>query len=298
MRVDPNYVLNLAGSVSQSTYNEATLTQQLASGLRIARLSDDPVAASHASQLGSQLSLLDSFVTSSSSEQSQLQVTDSTLGDVVTQLTRAIALGTQAANSTQNASNQTALANEVSGIFNAVLSLANTSYLGQHLFSGSQGSTPPYTVNNLTSPATVTYNGDTKTQSVQTPAGQNIQVNLPGSSVFTAASSNVLASLSQLVTDIASGNSTAISADTGAVSAGLGTVSEQRAILGASLNQLLATSSYAQTQAANITVSQSTLISADTAAVATNLKNAELQHQALLSVIASVNQTNLFSYLK
>jgi len=43
---------------------------------------------------------------------------------------------------------------------------------------------------------------------------------------------------------------------------------------------------------------QSDLLSADPAAVASELKTAEVQHQALLSIESALSQVNLFSYLK
>jgi flagellar hook-associated protein 3 FlgL len=107
-----------------------------------------------------------------------------------------------------------------------------------------------------------------------------------------------MSTLNQLVTDIVSGSSASVSADTAAVTVALQNVSSQRSVLGSSLNRLNATSGYAQTQQVTLEAQQSSLLSADPATVATDLKSVEVQRQALLSVVASVNQTNLFDYLK
>jgi len=101
-----------------------------------------------------------------------------------------------------------------------------------------------------------------------------------------------------LVADISSGSSTSIATDTAAVTAALQNVSTQRSVLGSSLNRLNSNSNYAQTQKATLQAQQSSLLSADTAQVATDLKSAEVQRQALLSVVAAVQQNNLFNYLK
>ena len=42
MRVDPNYVVNLAAAVDQSTANETTLTSELSSGLPTPRFRTTP----------------------------------------------------------------------------------------------------------------------------------------------------------------------------------------------------------------------------------------------------------------
>jgi flagellar hook-associated protein 3 FlgL len=225
-------------------------------------------------------------------------VTDSTLGEVVTQLTSAISLATQGANGTLNASDMQSIGKEVAGIRDTVLTLANTSYQGNYIFSGTQGSVKPFTLDPSVVPSGVAYAGDASTSSVVTPGGQSLQVNVPGSTVFLASGASVLGSLNQLVADLQNGSSAAIATDAGALSSALGNVNRQRATIDTSLSQLNETSTYAQTKAAMIEAQQGTLLSADTATVATSLQMAETQHQALISVVSTLSQNNLFSYLK
>ena len=168
MRVDPNYVTNLASSISQSTSTLANLSNELSSGLRVNNVGDDPVAAEQALQLASSIAQSDTFVQTASQETGHLQVTDSALGEVVTQLTSAISLATQGSNATLNASDRAALVTQLRGIQSQVLALANTSYQGQYIFAGSQGSTKPYA---LDANGNATYAGDAVQQSIQTPGG-------------------------------------------------------------------------------------------------------------------------------
>src|ERR1700759_3117640 len=215
MRVDPNYIFNLTAAVDQSASEEATLTSELSSGLRVASLQDDPVAVAQAALLGASISKDDTFVQTASNETSRMQVTDSTLGEVVSQVTSAISTAVSGNNGTLNASDLASVAQALSGIRDQVLSLANTSYQGQYLFGGSQGSAPPFTLDTTTNPATAVYNGDSSVQFIQTPSGQQIQVNLPGSAVFGAAGSGVLGALNQLISDFSGGATTAaLTADT------------------------------------------------------------------------------------
>jgi flagellar hook-associated protein 3 FlgL len=298
VQVDPNYISNLSAAISESTAQEQSLTAELSSGLAVATLSDNPVAASTNVGLSSSLAQLDSFVESSKTTQGLLQVTDSTLGEVVTQLTTAISLATQGANGTLNAADLQSIGNEVSGIRDTVLSLANTSYQGNYIFSGSQGSLKPFSLNSSGSLTTVSYAGDSGKQNVITPGGQSLQVNLPGSDVFTNPSGDVLDSLNQLISDLQNGAGAAVATDATNLSAALSTVNQQRATIDTSLSQLNETSSYAQTKAVQIQSEQSNLLSADTATVASSLQSAEVQHQALISVVSTLSQNNLFSYLK
>jgi flagellar hook-associated protein 3 FlgL len=299
MRVDPNYVSNLTASLDQSTSEEDTLTSELSSGLRLASLSDDPVAVAQSTLLGSSIAQDDRFVQTASGESSKLQVADSTLGEVVTQVTTALSAAVGGNNGTLNASDIASVAQSLSGVRDQVLSLANTSYQGQYLFGGSQGSAPPFTLDTATNPATATYTGDNVLQYVETPNGQKIQVNLPGSSVFGVAGSGVLGALNQLISDFSGGAATAtITADTSALTTALGQLSAQRSTLDSSLSRLQSTSTYVQTEETQLTVAQSGLVSADPAAVATQLSTAETQHQALLSVINALAGPDLFSLMK
>ncbi|WP_348266049.1 flagellin [Edaphobacter sp. DSM 109919] len=299
MRVDPNFVSNLAGVLNQSSSLEATLTNELSSGLRVTSLQNDPAAVAESTLMASAISKDDTFVQTASGTQSMMQVSDSTLGEVVSQLTSALSLAVSGSNGTLNSANIASIQQQLTGIRDQVLSLANTSYLGQSLFAGSQGSLKPFTLDTSTTPATTSYVGDTILNSVETPSGQKIQTNLPGSAVFGSGASGVFGALNQLIADFSGAPaSSSTTADTGALSAALGQVSAQRSLLDGSLSRLQATSTYAQTEESQMKVQQGNLVSADPASVATQLSAAEVQNQALMSVMTALQKTNLFDYIQ
>ncbi len=295
---DPNYRNILSQSLASSGAAEQKLINELSSGLRVSKLSDDPLAASQNVLLTSSLSRIDAFVTNAGTDQSLLQVSDSSLGEVVSQVTSAIGLAVSAGNGTLNSSDLGAIGKQISQIRDTVLSLANTSYLGSYVFGGSAGNTKPFTLDNSTDPATVSYNGDQVTRSLVTPDGQSLSLNVPGNSVFTADGKDLLGTLNRLVSDLGAGNTAAVQSDGTALSAALGAVSVQRSAIDSSLSRLNTTTGYANSQQALFTAQQSSLLAANTAQVATGLQAAEIQNQALLGVASSYGKTNLFDYLK
>jgi flagellar hook-associated protein 3 FlgL len=299
VRVDPNFITNLSGSLNQSSNLINTLTSELASGMSISQLQDNPVAAAQSTLLEGQIDQYDTFVQTSSGEASMMQVADSTLGDVVTQITQAISLGVEGSNGTQNASDNASVAQSLNGILNQVVSLANTSFQGQFLFSGSQGSVQPFTLNTSTTPATVTYAGDTNVQFLETPSGQKLQVNLPGSTVFGSGTTGVMGALSQLAADISGGASTTtITTDTSTLKTALDQLSTQRSVFDSSLSQMNSSNTFAQTTGSQLEIAQSGLVSANPETVASQLSSAETQHQALLSVISTLSsQEDLFQMM-
>ncbi|AXC10413.1 Flagellar hook-associated protein FlgL [Acidisarcina polymorpha] len=300
MRVDPLYVPSLVNSLDTVSATEQTLSQELSSGSRVTSLSDDPGAAADNVVLTAQVAQNDTFTQTASTTEGRLQLSDSALGSVVSQLTAAISAATAANNSTLNSTNVIGYSNQLAGIRDEVLSLANTSYLGGFLFAGSQGSTTPFTLNNSGVPAVVVYNGDNNTTSIQTPTGQAIQLNLTGSQVFTTgvAGTDVFQTLNALVADFATGTPSATAvADTEALSTALNHVSDQRVILDGNITALQNAATYTQAESAGLLAEQTTLLQADFGKVTTQLSAAETQQTALYDVISTLEKGSLFDYI-
>ena len=298
MRVDPLYNMGLSSSLSDLKGTENAITSQLSTGLRVQTASDDPLAASQSVKLGSAIARDDAYVQSATGIESRLQVADSALGSVVTQVTAAISLAVKGMDGTLDPADLTAIGQQMAGIRDEIVGLANTSYAGTYLFSGTSNA-KPYTNDATSTPAVATYNGDGHQQVTATPTGQKLVTGMPGTSIFSASGADVLASLNALVADLSSGTvSSTTAADLNQLRDGLTKVSAQRGVLDASLSTLQQTSTYASTEATSLTASQSSLVSADTAKLATELSTNETQQQALLAVMSSAGKYNLFSYLQ
>jgi flagellar hook-associated protein 3 FlgL len=300
MRVDPNYLTNLAGSLDQVQANEQQLTQELSSGVRVTSLGVDPLASGENVLLLNQIDQDTSFTSNASLVTGQLQVADSALGSVVAQLTQAISLATSANNGTLDASDVQSVGNQISGVLGEVETLANTSYQGQYIFAGGQTTAAPFTTSNATSPAVTTYNGDNNVNYLEMPNGQKIQLNLPGSQIFQGSgANNVFATLNNLVADYSSGtvNTQQAVTDTEALSTALNYVSQQRVTVDNSVTQLTAASEATTNEQTQLTAAQTNLMQADVGQVSTGL--AEAQQTALEDVIADLGspQNDLFSKL-
>ncbi len=303
MRVDPLYVPNLVGSLDSVSASEQTLSEELSSGSRVTALSDDPGAAADNVVLTAQIAQDDTFTQTAATTESRLQVGDSALGSVISQLNSAITLATEANNGTLSASNVTGISTQITGIRDEVLQLANTTYLGTYLFSGSKGATAPFTLNAPATPgaaATVTYNGDDVTTSLQTPNGQSIQLNVPGDQIFSTgvAGTDVLQTLNNLIADFATGVPSATAGtDTESLTTALGNVSDQRVTLDGGITALQGAASYTESESAELLSAQTTLLQADYGQVSTQLSAAETQQTALYDVIATLEKGSLFDYV-
>jgi flagellar hook-associated protein 3 FlgL len=302
MRVDPSYVSNLVGPLDQSQANEQQLTAELSSGVSITSLSQNQTASGQNVLLLNQIQQDDSFTQSSNLVTGQLQVADSTLGSVVSELTQAISLATAANNGTMNPSDVKSIGSQISGILNEVQSLANTNYQGQYIFAGGQTSTSPFATSTGASPATTTYSGDNDINYLKTPSGQKIQLNVPGNQIFSAAGANsVFGALNGLVADYSTGavNTSQAVSDTEALGTAMNYVSQQRVTIDNSITQLTAASDAVTSAQTQLTGAQTNLMQADVAQVSTQLSLAETQQTALEDVIAQLDSSSnsLFSKL-
>ena len=291
MRVNPLYVSNLVNALDQATATQQSLSEQLASGRRVNVLSDDPVASGRNVLLSDQISSNDSFTHTASSLNSMLQVTDTALGAVTAQLNQAISLATAANNGTMNADNIQAVSDQLVGIRDEVVALANTSYLGAYVFAGSKGNAVPF-------PSSVgPYQGGSAVSSLVTPNGQSIQLNVTGDQVFTAPGSDVLGTLNKLIADFstypAAGSA---AAGTTQLTTALNHVSGQRVVIGNAMSRLSAAQSSVQSQSTQLLAEQTDLIQANYGKLATALSASETQQAALAQVISRLGKGSLFDY--
>lgn len=303
MRVDPFYISSLVGSLDQTQSSEQQLSAELSSGVSITSIGQNPVGAGENVLLLNQIQQDDSFTTSTDMVTGQLQVADSALGSVVSELTQAISLATSANNGTLNASDVQSIGQQISGILGEVESLANTSYQGQYIFAGGQTSTAPFSTSTGTTPAVTSYNGDGDVNSLELPNGQKIQLNVPGSQIFLGSGTNsVFGALNALVADYSSGtvNTDQAVADTEALSTALNYVSQQRVTIDNSITQLNAASSATTNEQTQLTTAQTDLMQADLPTVSTQMSLDETQQTALEDVISQMDSesNSLFSKMQ
>ncbi|MGA2570226.1 MAG: flagellar hook-associated protein FlgL [Terracidiphilus sp.] len=296
MRVNPNIASDILADMQQSQATLNTALEEVATGKRVTKPSDDPVASSSMVQNTIATANVDQYTKNVSSELSMVQTADSALSSVVSSLTRAVSLGTEGANGTTNASNLQAIANEVQGILSSVVALANTSYSGTYLFSGTETTTAPYTADSASSSG-YTYNGNGGVNSVAIGDDATIQVNLPGSQLFSNSSANVLGSLSSLVTALKSGNASDIESATSAVSGALNYVDQQRVFYGNAASQLDSQETYLSQEKVNLTSQEDSLIAVDESQAATLLTQAETANSAAAAAAAKVLPETILNYL-
>ncbi len=295
MRVNPNITADLLAALANAQQEQNTAMLQMASGRRVNIPSDDPSAAAILIQNQAQSDQADQFLRSADSIQAQLQTTDSTLNSVVLALQRAISLGVQGATGTLSDANRASLVSELQGIQEQLISLANLSFQGQFVFAGTATQTQPFVADSA-QPSGVRYNGNAGTNTVAVGSGLHMQVNLPGSQIFTATGTDMFQAVHNLIGALQA-NSGADTAVTD-VRAAFDHVTAQRVFYGNAMNQLNSQELYLNNNKLQLSKQENAVGGADLATATTNLLNAQNARSAALGAASRIAQLNLFDYLK
>lgn len=295
MRVNPNSMPDLLNALAQTEQQQNTELLQLSTGRRVNQPSDDPAAEAQLIENKAESAQADSFQQSLSSINGQFQTADSTLSSIETQLQRAITLGTQAANQgTLSDNDRLAIANELQGIQNQLVSLANTSYQGVFLFSGTV-QTQPFVVD-ASVPSGVRYAGNTGLNKVTVGAGYQLQVNLPGSQLFSATGSDVFQSMTDLIQSVQTNSN--IGDSVAEVNKAFTYLSTQRVFYGNAMNQVTSQQNFLSSETVELSTQENTIAGADISVVASNLVQTENARQAALQAIGRMPPRSLFDFLQ
>jgi flagellar hook-associated protein 3 FlgL len=168
----------------------AKLQQQISTGVRITKPSDDPVAATQVLGLEQTIQLQKQYQENISLADSRLKLEESTLVSIENITFRLKELSIQANSGVINVDNRQAIASEVKQRLEELVSLANTQDAnGDSLFAGYQSDTQPFATKATGSIAHVEYSGDQGSRSLQVSESRQIQVTTPGSDIFLKLSS-------------------------------------------------------------------------------------------------------------
>jgi len=121
----------------QLAQERAFKAQKIAqSGVRVEKASDDPLAAARGNVLNGSLERLRGMEQVSARAKQELAVGESALGEGSALFNRARELAVQGANATYDAESRRAMAQEVAGLREQMISIANTRVANVFIFGG------------------------------------------------------------------------------------------------------------------------------------------------------------------
>ncbi len=264
--------------------------RRVSTGVRVARPSDDPIAAAGIMQSSSGLRALEQYQRNLQTGQARLSLEDSALEQLTNVLMRAKELALSQAGDTSSASSRLAVKAEIDGIVDFVTDLGNTQFAGSYLFGGQYADTPPFK-GGVLDPA----KPPSGSQSIEVGAGQFRYVNHGAQEIFV--DSDVVDSLRALSAGLAADDSAAIQAATSRIDSAFDTVQELVGDLGARVNQLDLAVANLDALDINLQTFRSGLADADLAEAVMDLVNRQGALQAAMLANSRMLNLTLADYL-
>lgn len=264
-------------------------SNQLTSGKRVSKPSDDPVAVASALSYRATLDQIDQHLKNIDDATAWLNTADSAFNSVGETLQRVNELAVTAANGTFSTEDRQAVKAEVDSLREHMLQLANTTYSDQYIFGGTRTTTPAYT--SATPP---TYAGDANTLQREIAPGVTVSTNVNGQVVFDP----VFTALNDLSTALGANDTAGIAASLTTIQNAQTTLLTARAQVGARVNRLEAQRERLTDLQVNVTELRSKVEDADYASTLLNFSTAQTVYQAALKVGANAVQPSLIDYLR
>lgn len=183
MQISTNFLFDRASKQMGSLQNNLAKSQaQISAQKQVMSPSDAPDQNSVITRLKSVLTHNEGYIKALATVQARLDSESTTLTSASDLLVRIKELAIQANNATQGKTSRAAIATEMKGLRDQLLSLANArDTTGNAIFSGSKVNTPAFASD---ANGVVTYQGDQTRMSVAVGEQRNIALNRPGTNAF------------------------------------------------------------------------------------------------------------------
>jgi flagellar hook-associated protein 3 FlgL len=294
VRVTQNMMISNLLSNLQTNYRAMDKTQQqLATGKKINRPSDNPVTAVRSMYYQTTLNEIDQYKRNVSDGSNWLQATDEGLDQVTQVIQRVRELTVQASNSNdQNAKN--AIVAEISQLKDQLGQVANTELAGKYIFAGTDNKQPPYDAT-VTAPNNPFTNTNGQSINYQVGKGSSVPINITGVSIFNY-NGGMFKLLDNVMSDIQSGNNPTNQLNN--IDAQIDNVLTNRSELGARMNRMDLSSSRLdglEQSATNILANEEDV---DIPEAYTRFSEQQNVYRSALSVGARIIQPSLVDFLR
>lgn len=308
-RVTTQTQIRSAQSSLQSNLARLTQLQEQASTLTtLKRPSDDPALAADSLAVRAQQSAVAQYTRNVDNGTGWLTTVDGALASSTDIMNKVRDLTVQGGNGSLSATAKSALAVQLQGLKQDLLTQANTQYLGRSVFAGTSDAAAAFTTTAATgtTPASVTYTG-TAGSSVQRRIAPDstVRVDSDGASIYGTGTDSVFSLIDNIsfaldpTTGTAGTSATATATDyLASVDARKTTILAAQADAGVREAQMKGAGADLVKQAGTLEAQRSGIEDADLGQAVLDLKLQEVSYQAALSVTAKVLQHTLMDFLQ
>jgi len=297
---NPTFILDLNATEASIT----TTNQQISSGIRVNQASDAPGDIASILNYQNQAANLTQVQTNLGFAATEANTADSALSSASTLLDQLTSIASQGATGTSSAATRATLAQQVQGIQQQLVRIANTTVQGNYIFGGDDPTTEPYTYNASASGGVVQNNTASNTATIQDASGDTILPRMTAQQIFdaqnadgTPASGNIFQAAYALAQALQSNDQAGIESAAGSIQAATTQLGQATTFYGNVENWVQNASEQASSTLTNVQTEVGSLRDTDVAAAATDLSTEQTALSAAIAAHGSLNVKSLFSYL-
>lgn len=305
MRITNNMLVNnMMYNMGNNLERMDRVQQQLATGKKIATPSDDPIVASRALKMRTDVAEIEQYDRNVDDATSWMEISETTLGNMEDLLQRARELAVQGANGTLTPEDTQKIRIEIEQLKQQTIQLANTTYAGKYLFSGFKTDQP------LIDESTGNYNIQIETAApnredikYEIGIGDKMNINVLGSELFggtgvAGTPPKVVEDFDNFISALSTNDATGIRTAIDRLDENVENLLMIRSDVGARMNRLDLTKNRLAADDTNFTKLMSENEDADIAEVIMKLKNEENVYKASLAGGARIIQPTLVDFLR
>ena len=271
----------------------ATTQERLSTGKQLTRSSDDPIGMNRALELRATLSAREQEARNATDGQMWLDLADTKLQDVVSQIQRARELAVRGATYVGTQERE-AIALEIGHLRDDIVALANSQHQGRGLFSGFDSGDAVQKV-----AGTWTYTGDAGQINRRVGENEVVTINVTGDVAFGfSAGSDVFTVLDNLEAALYADDTAAVETSIAGLDTSLETVLGGLGIIGARTNQIDAAAARTANDIQTVTGQLSELEDVDIAEAVMDLELQQTAYEAALAAFSRSSQISLIDFLR
>lgn len=274
----------------------ARLREQMSTGLRINRASDDPVGYAQAEKLGALSDRYAQYERAIGAARPWVNRTQDTLDQLADRFTEAQEAGLRAANDARSDDDRSAIAQRLDALKAETVDLLNAKADGEYLFAGNRTDTKPFTEEG---DIFTNYQDLSGKRTRQIGPDQQIALNVTSEGVHqTGEGFSVTEALDELTAAVRAGDQDAMQNALGRVETARDHLVTRGAEAGNTAERLTRTADQLRTTDLQTQQQRSALEDADYLDVLTRVQQRQSSLEAALKVTSSAMQTSLLDYLR